>query len=262
MNHSVPLPRSDSVAAQDMRCAVILAFLIQLIDEEIFHPNYLAHERINIRRELLLQAVQDSRKEAFRRAMLISICAQEQAQILQDRVANVAASFMSFVKGLVEEDQIETLNSDAKAFTNLASEVWQRIQRLQERFEPNLEYTQDEGFDWQTIPLEGERSLKNDEITNALSDRVLLVIFPRIYIAKDAEPRPVTSGAVLWESQTVIAAQEIRDEGPSSPTFGRGYQNWGRTERARRESPLLNEPLNKANAAAFLGAGAPKKYPG
>ena len=56
-------------------------------------------------------------------------------------------------------------------------------------------------------------------------DKALLVVFPRIYIMKDTELKPVTPGIVLIKSQTVIVTQEARSEVSKSPIFRKGLLN-------------------------------------
>ena len=257
MNHSVPLPRKNSITASNMRCALILAYLVRMLDQEIFQPNYIVHDEIDVRGVLLREAVRNSRKESFRRAFLLAVCPEEQSQILQKRAANVVGEVMRLVHGLIETDQVAALQSDLQDFTRSACTVWRAVQRLEERFEPNLEFAVDTGIDWQKLQMHGEEHLNAAEApaTSAAADEVVLVIFPRVYIAKDAPPQPVTPGVVLRKSQTIAAERELRTEDPPSPTFGREYQSWSRADRVRRESMAMNGPLANRNITSFLAQG-------
>lgn len=241
-----------------MRCALVLAWVMQLIDSELFQPNYIVPVESGIRSNLLREAMRDSRSESFRRAFLLSVFPEEQTRILDKRAASIFDNIMGLVEGLIDIDQAAALKSDLKGFIKLAYTVWQAIQRLQDRFEPNMDYTVDDSFDWGKLPLEDSEGSNNEGVSAASStvDEAVLVVFPRMYIVKDAEPKPVTPGIVLMKSQTATAAQEVRSEAPKSPTFGRGPLNWPRNDR-RRDSIIMNESLVNRNAATFLGQGAP-----
>ena len=249
-----------------MRCALVLAWLMQLIDFELFQPNYIVPVENGIRGNLLREAVRDSRSESFRRAFLLSIFPEEQTQILDKRAASVSNSIMWLVEGIIETDQATAFESELQGFIRLACTAWKAIQRLHGRFEPNMDYTVDDSFDWQTLPLEDFEGSNNDGVSTASStsdvaasspsDEAVLVVFPRMYIVKDAEPKPVTPGIVLMKSQTVTAAQEARSEAPKSPTFGRGPLSLSRDDH-RRDSIIMNDSLANRNAATFLGQGVP-----
>jgi hypothetical protein len=241
-----------------MRCALVLAWLMQLIDSELFRPNYIVPIETDIRSDLLREAVKDSRSESFRRAFLLSVFPEKQTRILDERATNVFNCIMSLVEGIIHTDQATALKSDLQGFIKLACTDWQAIQRLQDRFEPNMVYTVDDSFDWCTLPFEDSDGSNNEDISAAssTSDEAMLVVFPRMYIVKDAEPKPVTPGIVLMKSQTVIAAQEVRSETPKSPTFGRSALNFSRDDR-RRDSIMTDNPLANRNAGTFLGQGAP-----
>ena len=231
---------------------------MQLIDSELFQPSYIVPVESDIRGDLLREAMRDSRGESFRRAILLSVSPEEQTRAAHKRAASVFDRIMWLVEGNVEHDQVAALKPDLQRFIGLACNVWRDIQKLQDRFEPNMDYTVDDGFDWGTLPFENYESSDNEGVSAAsnASDEALLVVFPRIYIVKDAEPKPVTPGIVLMKSQTKAAAQEARSEVPKSPTFGKGPLNWSRSER-RRDSIIMNDSLAGRNATTFLGQEAP-----
>ena len=51
-----------------MRCALVLAWLMQLIDSELFQPSYIVPVESDVGGDLLRETVRDSRGESFRRA--------------------------------------------------------------------------------------------------------------------------------------------------------------------------------------------------
>lgn len=251
--HNVPLPRSDSAAAKDMRCAIVLTYLFQLLDDQVFQPCYILDENCHFRRELLQEAVRDSRSESFRRAFLLSLCTDEQARILQERKKTVTEGIMSLGVGLVESADLSSLEQDVRDFVDYACKVWRTIQRLQDRFEPNMEYTVDREYEWKVLEFESDERPKTNstlETVNSGDDHVL-VVFPRMYIVQQAEPRPVTPGVTLRKSQTLEAGQELRTKGPSALTFGR-YPSAPRADRFRKESLPAYGAKAGRNAPTFL----------
>lgn len=231
-----------------MRCALILAWLMRRIDLELFQPDYIVPVESGIRSYLLREAMRDSRRESFRRAFLLSVYPDEQERNQKKRIANICHSIMWLVDGIIEADQATALGSDLRVFIEQACTVWQEIQRLEDRFEPHMDYAIDDSFDWETLTFEDSEGSKKrgTSAANNTSDEPVLVIFPRMYIVKDAEPKSVTSGIVLTKSQTATAAQEARSEAPKSPTFGRA---------PRRDSIATNDTLPKENILSFLGQG-------
>jgi hypothetical protein len=237
-----------------MRCVLVLAWLMQLIVSELFQPNYIIPVESGVRNYLLREAVKDSRNESFRRAFLLSVFPEEQIRILDERAASVFHRIMSLIEGIIDADQATAFQSDLQGFIKLAYTDWEVIQRLQDRFEPSIDYTVDDSFDWYTIPFEESEGSNNEgaSAASSTSDEPVLVVFPRICIVKDADPKPVTPGIVLMKSQTETAAQEVRSEAPKSPTFGRGPQSFSRDDRRRDSIIMNNSPANR-NAATFLG---------
>ena len=253
----VPLPRRDSVAARDMRCALVLAWLMQLIVSELFEPNYIIPAGSGFRNYLLHEAMRDSRSESFRRAFLLSVFPEEQTRTLNECAGSIVNRIMWLINGIIDTEQATALQVDLQGFIKHACTLWQAVQRLQDRFEPNMDYTVDDSFDWSNFPLEESEGSENDGASaSSNSDQAVLVVFPRMYIVKDAEPKPVTPGTVLMKSQTVTAAQEVRSEAPKSPTFGRGPPTFSRDDR-RRDSIIMNNSLPNRNAPPFLGQGVP-----
>ena len=247
----VPLPRQDSATARSMRCALILASLMRMIDYYIFQPNYVLQVESSFRDDLLREAEKNSAGESYRRAILLSISPEDQVRTLNERVFGVVDATARLVDGIFVGEKGNELRSDLQVFVNQAATTWQHIQQLQDKFETSMRPTEDEGLDWSTFPVEDSERTDNKSLSTSSrnSDRAVLVIFPRLYMVKDAKPKPVTSGIVLMKSQTVGAAQEVRSEAESESTFGRGPFEGTR----RRDSLLMNDSMANRRAATFLG---------
>ena len=239
---------------------------MQLINSELFQPNYIVPTEIDVRDDLRREAVRDSRSESYRRAFLLSVCPEEQIRVLDERATSVFDSIMWLVDDTIPADQATALKSGLQRFIKLACTTWQDIQRLHDRFEPNMDYAVDNSVDWLKLPLEDSDRSNNqgssaasstsDAAGSGTTDKAVLVVFPRMYLVKDAEPKPVTPGIVLMESQTRTAAQEVDTEAPKSPTFARGPLNIARSGH-RRDSLVMDNSMANRNAGTFLGQGAP-----
>jgi hypothetical protein len=231
---------------------------MRLINSELFQPNYIVPVESGIRSYLSREAIRDSRIESFRRAFLLSVFPEQQTRTLEERAANVIDNIMWLVKGVIGVHQATALQSDLQTIVNLACTDWHAVQRLQDKFEPNMDYTGDDIFDWGTLEFETFTGSNSDAVSAAGStlDEAVLVVFPRMYIVKDTEPKPVTSGIVLMKSQTEAASQQFRSEAPKSPAFGRGPSILSRDGR-RRDSMIMNDPMANRNATSFLDQGVP-----
>lgn len=220
-----------------MRIAAMLAILARCIDRYIFQPTYILDEESGIRELLVRQAVKNSKKESFCRALLLSMFPEEQAKATTERVDRVIREVAWHVQDLFSVTQIENFRTDLQRVVQEACDTWQIIQRATERYEPFFELTHYEDLEWETLMSdESGTSAREQSTTNAANgtDEELLVIFPRLYIVEDAEPSPITPGVVLRRSQSVAAAQELDRKKPSSPTTR------SRPQRARQLSISLN----------------------
>ena len=239
---------------------------MRLLDSELFQPNYIVPKETGIRGDLISEAKSDSRSEAFRRAFLLSVLPEKQTRVLDECAASVFNSIMELVEDIITADQANALRLDLQRFIKQACTIWQDIQRLQDKFEPSMDYAVDDSLDWWKLPFEHSEGSNNDGVSvssgvsdaaaSNTSDQAVLVVFPRMYLVKDAEPKPVTPGIVLMESQTRTAAQEVASEAPKSPKFGRGPLNFPRDGR-RRDSLIMDNSMANRNAGTFLGQGAP-----
>jgi hypothetical protein len=81
-----------------MRIATILAIAARYINHYIFQPIYILNEDSGLRELLTHQAVIDSKKELFCRALLLSMFPKEQARTTAKRVDLVSERLPSMRK--------------------------------------------------------------------------------------------------------------------------------------------------------------------
>jgi len=250
--HNVPLPQTNSVPAKQMRIAVILAILARSLDRYFFHPTYICEEDCKVRSVLLRQAVHNSKKESFCRALLLSMFPEEQETTRGQRMESVIDDVMWAVKELLTPAKVESFQSELKAFVEDAGNTWKTMQHIRERFEPSFDLVRVEGYEWQTLLFDtnatGEPAIQGGR------DDELLVVFPRLYIVeKNHEPEPLSTGTVLRRSQSLEAAQELEKQ-PLSPTFGRAMLTRTRPQKSRNLSISIHGERT-SEAKAFLDQG-------
>ncbi|KAF2723674.1 hypothetical protein K431DRAFT_344556 [Polychaeton citri CBS 116435] len=252
INENVPLPRSNSPAAKDIRCAVILAIIFYEIDRLIFLPTYL-EEAEHLRPFLFSQARQDSHQEAFCRSALLSLSTIKQIRNGKERVDQLVSKFVDFVHGVYARGQDENLRGDFRKLVESAQTAWIAIRQLRPCYEPSMNPRHDRYDSWQTLSFQNGNSGVATASSNGdrTKSKAVLVVFPGLFVAKqnnallsskeESVPETVTRGIVFRESQTATAAEEVAQQEQSSPTRWTKSLTFGR----RRDS--------NAAAPGFLG---------
>jgi hypothetical protein len=214
-----------------MRIAVILTILARSLDNHIFDSTYAFGEDSGIREGLCQLAVQNSNKESFCRALLLSVFPEMQKDALERRIANVKADVTGYLKGILPSPKEAEFKAGLDRLVRSTYEVWATIRVAQERYEPTFHADAEDGFEWDTLFL-GEDFVDSIDQRTAIQggkDAGILFVFPRLYVIEnDQKPRLIADGTVLRQSQTLAAAQEAQEQQmvlQSSPTFGRPVSN-------------------------------------
>ncbi|KAI9873485.1 MAG: hypothetical protein M1830_000360 [Pleopsidium flavum] len=223
LDRGLPLPQSNSPAAKNMRIAAILAILARCIDLHVFQPSHLLDEEDEIRPLLVRQAMANSKKESFCRAVLLSMFSEDQARNAAKGIERVVREVPWCVRNLLSDAQYDSFRLGLEHVVKQAYHAWQLIQSATEKFEPLFKLKHFEGIEWQMLSLDedGAGAKEQSMVQTPEGDEALLVIFPRIYIIEDNEPEPITHGVALMKSQSIAAAAEIERRSPPSPTTGR-----------------------------------------
>ncbi|TVY40184.1 hypothetical protein LOCC1_G005539 [Lachnellula occidentalis] len=210
----IPLPRSNSLEAKQMRIAALLAILARSISQHIFQPTYLLEnddERDEMRELLVLQAVADSKKESFCRALLLSIFPMDQEKNGMKAMERVVREVSWCVRNLISDAKYDGFQSKMENIACKAWEAWRIIQSTREKFEPLFELDHVAGLEWRALPFDERRvSVSQDSIARVEADE-----------AFGQPPDPVTPGVVLMKSQSTLAAKELETVNISSLTTGR-----------------------------------------
>jgi len=192
-----------------MRIAAILAVLARSLDKSLFKPTYLLEDDGPFRKLSFRLAIEDRSKESFSRALLLSVFPEEQEVLAEDRAAIVVRDVMKITESLLSPEMADSFRSDLKSLVQKASNVWSKIQRMKERVEPSFEPIHYENVDWQMLRLHEDTATTTGETpVQGGRDHILLVVFPRLYVADGTEPKPVTPGVVVMQSQSVGASRE------------------------------------------------------
>ncbi|KAJ9652745.1 hypothetical protein H2198_008017 [Neophaeococcomyces mojaviensis] len=252
VNHRVRLPFTNSVPAKALRCTVVLASISQLLVPEIFRVVHFIDEDTELRQELYFLAQDNPGKEAFLRALLISLNDQQERDL---HIKFATQQTYKQVKELLEPDIAERFRANVESIFRDAAHLWRRLQANKRHYDADLEIPDDQSLVWKAIQL-SNTELKIDEQDATMKafspDEVELRVFPRVYVVGQREDVPVFPGRVLQQSQTTAARQEIEQAQSSTPSTG---NTTAKVER-RRMSLYMKSQSQEQNGGAFLGSNA------
>ncbi|GES62484.1 hypothetical protein ATEIFO6365_0005046100 [Aspergillus terreus] len=235
IQHRIPLPSSNSLAAKQMRFAMILAMLAREIDKYIFQPAYIAGEDCPSRQLLANLAAVNTEKEAFCRSMLFSLDPESQSKRCQWRVQKIVQHVSSYLCALLSDEQHSQFCQSLENVANKAVEVWHFIQHARRKYESGFEPA-DSDDETAAFVFPGLESV--DTPSNSQSPaQSSLIIFPHIYAIEGNKKILYTPTWQLtsMHPQWVAAEQELR-QGPPSSAFERVVSTQLRKFMGRRSS--------------------------
>jgi hypothetical protein len=247
MPHAVPLPSSDSKAAQGMQLVVILAILSREIDKHVFQPNYLDSDDNQLRSILSQLAKTDGEKEAFCRAMLLSIAETAQQTSVKSRASLISRDITHCLFGSLSDEQQTNVRQTISTIVNKAIEAWMPFQHSHSKYEPDFEPECWDDACWQPFSFPGDKAGKSE---TGLATDSFLTIFPRISCVDKDDRDPLNYVIQLRRSHPLWSeAEQELSQSPSSPTTGRVP-----FPRQRRASLSANSPRDKGspNGKSFL----------
>ncbi|RDW69297.1 hypothetical protein BP6252_08317 [Coleophoma cylindrospora] len=229
----IPIPRSNSRPAKQMRIAAVLAVLAQLLNQFIFTPTYVLQEDDELREVLLHEAEAHPDRESLCRGLLLLMSDNKPFVAEEERVGAVVRKVTWVLQALVEGTFWDKFREDLKVLVEKAVRGWSDVQRHKERFEPNIDLRSLDDWEWrkvnfaENVPPTGQGSpdggfTKSDGI---------LVLFPGLYAVDHLEYEAIFPGVVLLASQTKLAADEVEKERTSNGALDRTI-----SKKARRMS--------------------------
>lgn len=244
LQHSVPLPLSNSNAAKQMRLVIILAILAREIDKHIFQSTYLLSEDSQIRELLARTAVHASEKESFCRSILLSIDPDAHVKSRDTRVQTVVRNVSSALFDLLPENRFQEFRGSLDKVAREAAGVWEPFQRSKKRYEPDFEPLQWGDGEWDPFMFPGDGE---DQMLEGFPDSNLLTVFPRISIIDDNGRSPCTVVMqVRRVSRICVSAEQEFGQQIASPPVKRVA-----SARSRRRS--MTSHSTKEGNGAFLG---------
>ncbi|RDW80418.1 hypothetical protein BP5796_05116 [Coleophoma crateriformis] len=229
----IPMPRSNSRPAKQMRSAAVLAVLARLLNQYIFTPTYVLQEDKDLREVLLHEAEVKPDRESLCRGLLLTMSANKPFEAEDERVGTVVRDVTWVLQALVQGTVWDKFREDLKVLVEKAVRGWSDVQRHKERFEPNIDLRSLVGWEWrnvsfaENVPPTGQSSPDGG---STKSDGVL-VVFPGLYSIDQIGYDAIFPGVVLSASQTKLAADEVEKERTSNATLERTI-----SKRARRLS--------------------------
>lgn len=225
LNHSVPLPPSNSREAKNMRAVFLQAILAASLVRKIFTVTYQIEEDGEFRDLLLALAEADACKESFLRGMLASLPEENEMTIIKKRVKAVVVEVSGHARHLLGRGQAESLRSELESIVDKAAQVWKSIQRKESRFETDADTRYDTQWQWRAVEFSSYENdaltLRDVPATSYAQNDAEIVLFPRVYIVKEEIDTPVFPGVVLQSSQMVRAREELDRTRKTSRLFER-----------------------------------------
>lgn len=201
-----------------MRLAVFLAILARELDEHIFQPSYLSIEDNSIREVLVGLAMTEPKREAFCRALLLSLDPETQAMNLEDRKKTVVKNVGSCLLELLSPTQFQGVRTSLEEIVQRAAEVWKSFQHNTKKYDTEFEPGELEEEEWHSFIFidATENQSANGDIHESS-----LTIFPRLLRVDNNELIPCSALTVLTRPQCAAAFEESRRREPSSPRVAR-----------------------------------------
>ena len=207
----MPLALSNSVAAKVGRSIVVIALISRLMVDHIFKPTCLANDDLEFRRELCYLALEDPPKEAFTRALLVSLTDPEYQE---PYISTVVQHAHRPVKDIVDPDSAESFRRQLQSIFKQAVCIWRDLQSMQSHFEVDLDNQEGQSGPWKSIKLSGpDMTIKEDDvsISDFAADPIGVNVFPRVFIVGPQGEVPVLPSKVIQISQMAAMRREVAD---------------------------------------------------
>ncbi|KAK0706028.1 hypothetical protein B0T26DRAFT_755569 [Lasiosphaeria miniovina] len=149
----LPLPLSNTPPAKQMRMAAFLAILSVELSEKLFQPTYLLGEDGRPLSDLLSGlAEKDPRREAYLRSVLLATAPDDHRLTAQKYVQSVVNTVMSCFKDVLSSaEQRDKLSDALTDLCSQASELWQHMQALDKKIEPDVADPDPNDPDWNPV---------------------------------------------------------------------------------------------------------------
>lgn len=235
----IPLPRTNTPAAKQMRIAVILSLLSRSLHAHIFRPVYLTSGEESLLPQILhtIGVSNPSHEEHTRATLLAMLPGEKQRAFGSKRVAAVVREVSYAVQHLLNALQYEAFCNGLEQVVKLACGQWMRIQTGKMRVEPYFGPPFGE-FDWQVLPLpvfeerddlvvevgrpveDGQEAVTDSRVVEDEEvgpDDIMLVVWPSMCVVENGELESITQGLVISKDQVRAATDEVRGRGKQRP---------------------------------------------
>ncbi|KAE8139544.1 hypothetical protein BDV38DRAFT_280897 [Aspergillus pseudotamarii] len=249
--YQIPLPCSNTLAAKQMRLALILAILAREINKHIFLPAYIApvdNENNLFRKALNNEAALNSEKESFCRSILLSLDPPTQESICLEGIQTVVKNVSEYFYELLSEEQRPAFHNTLSKVVQNAAAVWKPIQRSKRRYELDFDPpTADDECEVFMFPS-SNNAPKEKTANQKNPNKTYLTVFPRVSIIENEEMTVYTAPIQLNSSQPQwVAAESEMNKEPATPTFGRRFML--RKPSTPKSTSVSNGGSKKGNGA-------------
>ncbi|KAK8125030.1 uncharacterized protein PG998_000789 [Apiospora kogelbergensis] len=244
----LPLPRSNSAPAKQMRVSAVLCVLATSLTEHLFQPTYLLEESNELSYLLddILQT--DPVQERHLRAQLLCFDPEQQKSNGNTRVESVVVDVFNLVGNIILPTQQFAFRKGLETLCESAREIWAQIQQLGPRVEPAMEVGRADLWRLLPAPSSAPNTAKRASHTD-----IKIVVWPGFIVADSEGVTMVSEGFVVAESQTQAAArEEVAEAIPDRHRSAR------RKQRTLSQQPFTQQPVRSGtNGDAVVALGKP-----
>ncbi len=212
----MPLPSSNSLAAKQIRLAIILAILAREIDRYIFQPTYIAGKDCPSRPLLANLAAANTEKEAFCRSILFSLDPESQSKSCQWRIRRIVQHVSSYTCALLSDEQNSQFCQSLEKVVQKAVEIWHPIQHAKKKYESGFDPAESDD-ELAAFVFPGLESVETPPNVSPQPQHSL-IIFPHIYAIEANKKILFTPTWLLsnMDPQWVAAEREMGQDPPHS----------------------------------------------
>ncbi|PHH58492.1 hypothetical protein CDD82_2949 [Ophiocordyceps australis] len=282
VKRAIPLPLSNSPAARQMRVAAALAIMADSLAQYILQPTYLLRDSNELSDLLAGLSIEDPAREAYVRAVLLSVSPDRQEQNRRTRCGHAVVDVLSYTASLLSSpERIDDLRAALEAMCEQVCAEWSHVQALAERVETSFDTY--ESHEWRCLGLsEHDRRSSMGTMTAAMSPRtrsstvvspkpatlngttdeaarseaslarddVQAAVWPAFVVYRDSATELLEKGFALTEAQTRLAQEE--------EVAGQGKRRAARVaaRRANARAATVNGDETDSRRASFLSRSA------
>ena len=165
----IPLPKTNTATAKQMRVAAVLAILSTELAHLIYRPVYLRGQDEGLTEFLASLAVVDDEQETYLRSVLLRATTKlTQHDAGSERVEQVSNTLLRLLGTVFDKpDHPKRFAAALRQFCGNSCNIWQSIQKFEQKVEPIREFYVEDADCWEAFSLSSkDRSTSTTAASN------------------------------------------------------------------------------------------------